>query len=152
MNLDLAAESDRAFAFLLEHGFLRTQTLDDLVRYSSESAFVDVVWSRKEFLVDARIGRITPGRQAQLADGIPLYVVLRADGVPEDVAATLPKLRFDGDLRGALDQLADQIRLHGKRFLLGDDRAFANAKVIMRRINREREEAAGDKRSQFGEH
>lgn len=121
----LAAFVQTDFSFLLELGFRCVVESENSVRYErSDDTFVRVFRDWRDEYVGFRIGR-----SSQPKDALTATELAKLSGVTVHTGQ-LPE-RAD-DLQASVAQIAQELRAHGQRPLLGDTGIYEEAKELRR--------------------
>lgn len=121
MSARFADMVERAFSFLEDAGFRRTNSDSGLVNYESDRSFVTVSWDARSGELDAFVGLIPRTGQAQ--DEYSLADVLGVAGLP--VSDCKPVQVADEDrLEPFIAKLASTVRTHAQPGLVGDRMYF----------------------------
>lgn len=112
---------ERAFSFLEDAGFRRSEMEADLVTFESNRSFVAVSWDPRSGELDAFIG-LAP-RTGRAQDEYSLADVMGAAGFPSSDCKPA-QVADEGRLEPFIVALADNVRTHAQPGLAGDRMYF----------------------------
>lgn len=118
---------EKAFSFLEDSGFRRTNSEPESVSYDSDHSFVVINWDSRSGELGAFIG-LAP-RTGQVQGEYSLADILGAAGLP--AADCEPAQVVDEDqLESFIEKLADNIRTYAQPGLVGDRMYFRRLEVF----------------------
>lgn len=113
----------KCFAFLLRLGFAAVRREDTLVRFESDTVFVNVYHGRSSYQVGLELGRIQEG------DTYSLYEVLSAVA-PGEIERARCQTMDPAVLERCLAAIADTVERECKTLLAGDAAAFEQLRLV----------------------
>jgi hypothetical protein len=122
-----ADEARAAFSFLLDEGFRLALDGASLLEYESEASRVRVEWAHRSGGVRVSLARRTAKAEPSwysLSDILRLRGELRP---PDEL-----RVPDEGRLAPMLEQIGDDLRLHGKKALLGEKGFFRRLEMFRR--------------------
>lgn len=112
---------ERAFSFLEDSGFRRTNSKPGLVNYESDRSFVTVSWDARSGELDAFVGLVPRTGRAQ--DEYSLADILGVAGLPASDCKPA-QVADEGRLESFIATLASNVRTHAQAGLAGDRMYF----------------------------
>lgn len=112
---------ERAFSFLEDSGFRRTNSEPGLVNYESDRSFVTVSWDTRSGELDAFVGLVP--RTGRTQDEYSLADILGVAGLPASDCKPA-QVADEGRLESFIATLARNVRTHAQPGLAGDRMYF----------------------------